>query len=182
MFGQQLLNGLSIGLVYGFLAIGLVMVFSTTRIINFAHGEIFSVGAFIGLVLQKHFNLPFAFAMAGAVGAVFIAFSAFGYVINTRLRDPLTQSIATIAVGFGLRDLMLVAFGSDSSAYPAVYPEGGFDIAGMRLSYATVLISGITVAVLTAVGVFLWKTRWGIFMRAVAQNGDLARPAGLRAG
>jgi branched-chain amino acid transport system permease protein len=182
MLGQQILNGLSVGLVYGFLAIGLVMVFSTTRIVNFAHGEIFSLGAFIGLALQRHFHLSFWLAGAAAVGTVFVAFSAFGYIVNTKLRDSLTRSVATIAVGFGLRDLMLVVFGSDSSAYPTPYPEGGFDLAGIRFSYAAVIISGITVAVLIAVGAFLWKTRWGIFMRAVAQNPDLARTAGIRAG
>ncbi|MCI0538892.1 MAG: branched-chain amino acid ABC transporter permease [Verrucomicrobiales bacterium] len=182
MLGQQIVNGLSVGLVYGFLAIGLVMVFSTTRIVNFAHGEIFSLGAFIGLVLQRHFHLSFALAGIAAVAAVFVAFSAFGYIVNTKLRDSLTRSVATIAVGFGLRDLMLVVFGSDSSAYPPVYPEGGFDVAGMRLSYAAVIISGSTVAVLIGVGVFLWRTRWGIFMRAVAQDTDLARTAGIRAG
>jgi branched-chain amino acid transport system permease protein len=182
MLGQQILNGLSIGLIYGFLAIGLVMVFSTTRIINFAHGEIFSLGAFIGLAFQKHLHLSFGLAGIAAVGIVFVAFSAFGYIVNTKLRDSLTQTVATIAVGFGLRDLMLVVFGSDSSAYPSVYPEGGFDLAGMRLSFATAIISGITVVVLIAVGVFLWKTRWGIFMRAVAQNTDLARTVGIRAG
>jgi branched-chain amino acid transport system permease protein len=133
-------------------------------------------------VLQKHFNLPFGLVLVGAVGAVFVAFSAFGYVIITRLRDPLMQTVATIAVGFGLRDLMLVIFGSDSAAYSPVYPEGGFNIAGMRLSYGSAIISGSTVCVLIAVGTFLWKTRWGIFMRAVAQNADLARTNGIRAG
>jgi branched-chain amino acid transport system permease protein len=182
MLGQQILNGLSIGLIYGFLAIGLVMVFSTTRIINFAHGEIFSLGAFLGLAFQKYLHLAFSLAGAAAVGIVFVTFSAFGYIVNTKLRDSLTRSVATIAVGFGLRDLMLVVFGSDSSAYPSVYPEGGFHLPGMRFSFATAIISGITVAVLVAVGVFLWKTRWGIFMRAVAQNSDLARTAGIRAG
>ncbi len=181
MFGQQFLNGLSLGLIYGLLAIGLVMIFATTRIINFAHGEIFSLGAFIGLVLQRHFHLSFGLAGTAAVGTAFVAFSAFGYIVNTKLRDSLTQSVATIAVGFGLRDLMLVVFGSDSEAYPAVYPAGGIAILGLRVSYATMIISGVTIAVLLAVGAFLLQTRWGIFMRAVAQNNNLARLSGIRA-
>ncbi|HEV2842611.1 MAG TPA: branched-chain amino acid ABC transporter permease [Chthoniobacterales bacterium] len=181
MFWQQSVNGLSVGLVYGLLAIGLVMIFSTTRIVNFAHGEIFSLGAFIGLALQGSLHLSFGLAGVTAVGVVFIAFSIFGYVVNTKLRDSLTRSVATIAVGFGLRDLMLVVFGSDSSAYPTVYPEGGFDLGGVRLPYSAVIISGSTVVVLFGVAAFLWETRWGIFMRAVAQNADLARATGIRA-
>jgi branched-chain amino acid transport system permease protein len=180
MFGQQVLNGLSVGLVYGLLAIGLVMIFSATRIVNFAHGEIFSLGAFVGLALQRHLHLPFALAGVAGVGTVFVAFAIFAYVVNTGLRNSLSQSVATIALGFGLRDLMLVIFGSDSEAYPTVYPEGGFAIFGLRLSYATAIISAATIAVLLVVGVFLLRTRWGIFMRAVAQNDELARLSGIR--
>lgn len=180
MLCQQILNGLSIGLIYGLLAIGLVMVFSTTRIVNFAHGEIFSLGAFIGLVLQKQGQLSFLAAGIIAVAAAFFAFAVFAYVVNSTLRSALAQSVATIAVGFGLRDLMLVMFGSDSEAYPNIYPEGAFAFWGMRLSYAAAIIAVTAIGVLVAVGLFLWKSRWGIFMRAVAQNTELARTSGIR--
>jgi branched-chain amino acid transport system permease protein len=179
MLGQQILNGLSLGLIYGLLAIGLVMIFCTTRIINFAHGEIFSFGAFIGLAFQAHLHIPFAAAGIAAVGSVFLAFTAFGYGINAMLRDSLAQSVATIALGFGLRDLMLVVFGSDSEAFPGAYPAGGTAFWGLRVSYAALIISGVSIGALVAVGGFFFRTRWGIFMRAVAQSESLARLSGI---
>ena len=181
MFEQQILNGLSVGMVYGFLAIGLVMVFSTTRIVNFAHGEIFSLGAFIGLVLVKNLHLPFAIALIFAVAVVFIVFCGFGYFVNAKLSNSLTRSVATIAVGFGLRDFMLVVFGSDSEAYPAVYPDGSIGLGGARLPIGALIIAAISVFTLVVVGGLVWKTRWGIFVRAVAQNAELARVGGIRA-
>jgi len=180
MFAQQILNGLSIGVVYSLLAIGLVMIFSTTRIVNFAHGEIFSLGAFAGLTVQRYFHVSFALAGIAAVAAVFAGFAAFAYVVNARLRDSLSQSVATIALGFGLRDLMLVLFGSDSESYPHVYPEGGFAISGLRVPYSILIISGITIVTLLCVGMFLFHTRWGIFMRAVAQDDNLAGLSGIQ--
>lgn len=181
MFAQQILNGLSVGMVYGFLAIGLVIVFSTTRIINFAHGEIFSLGAFIGLVVVRNLHLPFAIALLAAVAGVFVVFCGFGYFVNAKLRDSLTRSVATIAVGFGLRDMMLVVFGSDSEAYPPVYPDGSIRLMGARLPTGALIIGLISVCTLIAVGGLVWKTRWGIFVRAVAQNAELARVGGIRA-
>ena len=179
MFLQQILNGLSIGVVYSLLAIGLVMIFSTTRIVNFAQGEIFSLGAFAGLVIQNHFHLSFALAGIAAVTVVFLGFTLFAYVLNTYLQDSLSQSVATIALGFGLRDLMLVVFGSDSESYPHVYPEGGYAMLGLRVPYSILIISGITIVTLLGVGMFIFRTRWGIFMRAVAQDNNLARLGGI---
>ena len=89
MFGQQVLNGLSVGLVYGLLAIGLVMIFSATRIVNFAHGEIFSLGAFVGFertfstvgIIKKMIT-----GTLGHVGPFKVSWRAVFYDNTVRLR------------------------------------------------------------------------------------------------
>lgn len=179
MLAQQLLNGVSIGLIYGLLAIGLVMAYSTARMVNFAHGELFILGAFVGLVLQRQIH---CFALSAVLSVIFVfgVTFVFAYSVTTKLTTPLAKSVATIALGLGLRDLMLVVFGSDSESYGPIYPDGSLGFMGIRLSYASAIISTSTALVLTAVGIFVARTRYGIFMRASAQDPNLARTAGIR--
>jgi branched-chain amino acid transport system permease protein len=179
MLTQQIANGLTIGLVYGLLAIGLAMAYSTTKIVNFAHGELFTLGAFIGLTLQRYGHLPFTVAAGLAVVAVFLLVGLFAYLILWKLKSPLERSISTIALGLALRDLMLVLFGSDSESFAAVYPEGTLSLGSLTISYATIVICLATVVLLTATSLFVHKTRCGIWMRATAQNEHLAATTGI---
>lgn len=179
MLEQQIANGVTIGLVYGLLAIGLAMAYSTTKIVNFAHGELFTFGAFIGLTLQRHLHLPFVVAASSAVLLVFLLVGLFAYLILWKLKSPLERSVATIALGLALRDLMLVLFGSDSESFAAVYPEGTLSLGSLTFSYATVLVCLVTLVLLTAVALVVRKTQCGMWMRATAQNEQLAATTGI---
>jgi len=179
MLTQQLANGLTTGLIYSLLAIGLVMAYSTTKVINFAHGELFVFGAFIGLTLQRQGHLPFAVAAGLAVLVVFVFVGMFAYLILWKLKSSLERSIATIALGLALRDLMLVLFGSDSESFVAVYPGGTLSLGTITVSYATVLVCLASLVLLAATSLFVHRTRYGIWMRATAQNEQLAAMAGI---
>lgn len=109
MLSQQLVNGLIIGLVYGLLALGFSLVYSTTRVINFAHGEVFTAGAFLALACLRT-GLASTLVLAGALAVliVFVGGYVFAYAILWKLRTPLERSVATIALSLALRDGMQI--------------------------------------------------------------------------
>lgn len=179
MFGQQLANGIAVGLIYALLALGLSLTFATTRIINFAHGELFTLAAFLGLTFQRGGGLPFGLAAAASSLLVFAFAVVLAHAVLWRLRGGLQRSVATIALSLGLRDGMLLAFGSDSASFSRVFPEGSLSIGGVLVPRSSLIVLGAALIVLAAVWAFVQKSRWGIWMRATAQEPELAALSGI---
>lgn len=179
MLGQQLINGLEIGLIYGLLALGLSLAYTTTRVVNFAHGEMFTLGAFLALTLQRRAGMPFI--AAGTIGAVVLFFAglAFAYLVLWRLRSPLARVVATIALGLALRDLMLLIFGSDSASFANAYPRGHLTLFGTTLPFDGLIVTACTLVLLAGVWLLVMRTRLGVWMRATAQDEDLAATGGI---
>src|SRR5437879_9260992 len=178
--------GLIIGLTYGLLAVGLVLVFRTNRIINFAHGETGAfAAAFFGIaVVRWHIPywvaLPIALAVGGGAGA-----AAEAGVIRRLRKAPLIMSVvATLGVGQFLV-LFAAAFNSQAGA-GALYPQPAhlpaFNFGALRITpayFGMLLLSPIVVVVLA---VFLKWSRWGLALRTSAANPEAARMAGIFAG
>jgi ABC-type branched-subunit amino acid transport system ATPase component/ABC-type branched-subunit amino acid transport system permease subunit len=184
--GPVLVLGLIVGMTYGLLAVGLVVVFRSNRIINFAHGEIGAFGAavFALAVLRWHLPyylaLPLAFAVGGGIGAI------AELAVVRRLRNaPVVMSIvATLGVGQFLLFLSAAINPSASSGLTYPRPPGlpEWDLGPLRLTqpYVGMLFFGpVVVAGLTW---FLRRSRWGHAMRAAADNPEAARMAGISAG
>lgn len=182
MLCQQLVNGVLVGLIYGLLALGFSLAYSTTRVINFAHGEMFTLGAFLGLALQRSGGLPFAVAAPASVLLVGVAGAVFGYLVLRPLGSALVRSVATIALSLVLRDGMLIAFGSDSVSYPPVYPPGSLSAGWLAVPRSSVVIAAITLVLLVGFGAVLSRSRWGIWTRATAQDEELAATVGIPTG
>jgi branched-chain amino acid transport system permease protein len=180
MLSQQLANGLIIGLIYGLLALGFSLVYSTTRVVNFAHGEIFTAGAFLALAcLRGGLTTSLILAGALAVMAVFLVGGLFTYTVLWKLRTPLERSVATIALSLALRDGMLLAFGSDSESFPPSYPEGALTLAGLVVPYSYLVIASATAILLAGFTILVRYSRMGIWMRATAQDEQLAALVGI---
>lgn len=178
MLEQQLANGVATGLIYALLALGFSLAYSTTRVINFAHGDAFAVGAFVGLSFHRS-GWPFALAASCAVILVGGVATAFGYYVLWRVHTALERSVATIALALILRDGMLVAFGSDSASFREVYPEGSFRIGAIHLPWASIVIFLATLSLLLVFWWLVGRTRWGLWMRATAQDQELAVVNGI---
>jgi branched-chain amino acid transport system permease protein len=176
---QQLVNGMEIGLIYGLLALGLSLAYATTRVVNFAHGEMFTLGAFIALTLQRGTSAPFVAAAATSGLALFLAGFAFAYVVLRRLRSPLARIVATIALGLVTRDGMLLVFGSDSASFSRVYPNGQLKLLGASLPYEALIVMLCTLLLLAGVWLLIMRSRLGIWMRATAQDEELATTGGI---
>jgi ABC-type branched-subunit amino acid transport system ATPase component/ABC-type branched-subunit amino acid transport system permease subunit len=180
-----LVLGAVLGITYGLLAVGLVLVYRSNRIINFAHGEIGAFAAALLSILVTRYHLPYygaaliVLAAAGGIGAV------AEVAVVRRLKDAprLMSIVATLGVGQFLLFLSAVVVPSSSAGFLFPSPPGlpEFDIGPLRLTqaYTGMLFGGPLVVI--ALTLFLRRSRYGLAMRCAAANPDAARLAGISA-
>lgn len=181
LVAQALVNGVIIGLLYLLMAIGFTLVFGVMRIVNFAHGEFYMLGAFFAYLLVSRFQLPFV----AAVGAAFVLAVVLGWVIEELVlkpfrHDELNGMIATIGLAMILQAVALMAFGPDPQFMPSV-ADGSVTLGAVSLPLSRLYVVGFSVAVLLALYVFLGHTRTGRALRAVVQDTEIATAQGVRA-
>ena len=184
---QVLINGLVLGCVYALVALGLTMVFSIMRVVNFAHGQMYMLGGFVVYYLYGEFHLPFFVALPAAaavlalVGAAFNRFFFQPVLANaTREENSMLMAVGTALL---LENLALTAFGEKQRGVPDVV-DGTFivgDVAdgGVILTYANAMVATIAVLVIIALLAFVQYTRPGRALRAVAQDREAARLQGV---
>ena len=180
---QLLVRGLQFGLVIAMGAIGLSLIFGTTGLTNFAHGEFLTGGAFAAYIFNVTFGIHFipATLMAIVVGAV------FGALVNKGLWQPLgrrgTGLIAALVVSIGLslvmRYLFLYFYGGSSRSYAQYATQQPISIGPIEIPPRDLVIMALSVIVLTLVGLALIKTRLGKATRAIADNPSLAASSGI---
>src|SRR5258706_13376395 len=172
-FLQQLINGLSLGAIYALIALGYTMVYGVLRFINFAHSDVFMVGAFAGFYLSKvvpRESLIGGLAvMAGAMGIC----AALGILIERlayrplRSRSKLTVLITAIGVSLLLENTGQFAFTANPKRFPVLFPEATFNLgSGLVLSSNQIVVLVVTVALLAALQFIVLRTRIGTAMRA----------------
>lgn len=181
LVAQALVNGVIIGLLYLLMAIGFTLVFGVMRIVNFAHGEFYMLGAFFAYLLVSRFQLPFV----AAVGAAFVLAVVLGWMIEELVlkpfrHDELNGMIATIGLAMILQAVALMAFGPDPQFMPPV-ADGSVRLGAVSLPMSRLYVVGFSVAVLLALYVFLGHTRTGRALRAVVQDTEIATAQGVRA-
>jgi branched-chain amino acid transport system permease protein len=180
-FLQLLVNGISLGLLYALSALGFVMIFKSSSVLNFAHGELLAIGAFLFLVLSAWAKLPlvlaFAFTLIGSFALGFIVERLF---LRPLIGEALIQVIMlTVGLAAMFKGLMLFAFGGDIHSYPEFLPEGlSLQLGTIQVPsvYVAALIIGIVFLILF--GFFFKYSSQGIYMRSVADN----QPAALSLG
>ncbi|MGR8018002.1 ABC transporter permease [Burkholderia cenocepacia] len=175
------LNGLIVGNIYALLAVGLALIFGVSHLINFAHGSVYMVGAFIGWLCLTRFGLPLPVALAAVVvgcGALGIAIERIG-LRPLRHAARIAPLLATIGISFILDQLAQLAFGADPHAVPTPLPDWHVRIAGATLGSLDLLIAGIGIAAAALLYGFLRFTRLGWAVRATAQDRDAALQMGV---
>lgn len=183
VFLQYVAGGLAAGSLYALVALGLTLIYKTTGVVNFAHGEMAMVSTFVAYILLTTYHLPYAAAFAGAL--LFAA--VFGLVIERGLMrwvqdaSVLSQIMVTLGLFLVLNGAMSTRF---FEALPFPQPIGGtpFDLAGVRVSADSTLIFAITALIMMALYLFFRYTLLGIALRATAQNLNVARLMGIRVG
>jgi branched-chain amino acid transport system permease protein len=186
-FLQQLVNGLSLGAIYALIALGYTMVYGVLRLINFAHGDVYMVGAYVGYYLSRRLqgkqpSLPSAIlVMLGAM----LACAVFGVLIErfayrpVRRASRLTLLITAIGVSLFIENAAQLVFGPDPKFFPSLAPHADFIVAGVRLTSEQITVIAVSFLLMIGLRFFIQKTRTGKAMRAVSFNLDAAKLMGI---
>ncbi len=190
VFLQQLVNGLTIGMIYALIALGYTMVYGIAQLINFAHGDVFMVGAYLGLVAIMLFKgmfssggslafivLVFAFAMLGA-GFLGLIIERFAYR-PLRTAPRLAPLITAIGVSFLLQNIIMLIFGPADKNFPVLFPVHQFNFGTVCFTDLQIMISVISISLMAGLHFFVKNTNLGKAMRALADDRQAASLSGI---
>ena len=185
-FVDLVVVGLSIGMVYALVALGISLIYSGLDVVHFAHGEIYMIGAFIGLTLYNRFHLPFLAVLVGSMiltGLVGVVIERVFY--RRLLRGGGGYTVAGMAMvisGFGmaivLQNVAFLIWGPKPQPFPVTFGEP-IEIGDVTLPAAYIWIVATALGLMLALHLFLKKTRLGLAVRAVAGNKEIAYLMGI---
>ncbi|EAK9999554.1 branched-chain amino acid ABC transporter permease [Campylobacter lari] len=168
---QQIVNGFSLGSMYALIAIGYTMVYGVLRLINFAHGDIMMVGAYSALFCITSMNVPFL----GALSLAMLFAAALGIAIDKVAYKPLRKAprisllITAIGISFLIQNMFNVLFGSTPKYFPVPsYLETVINFNNISISINSILVPILTFFILLVVLFILYKSKYGIAIRALA--------------
>lgn len=177
---QLALSGLSVGSIYAIVALSLAIPFKASRVLNFAQGELVTLGAYIALVLSS-FGLPYA----AMVPATLVVAAAFGVLLERVVIRPIvgapefTLVIATFALGLIIRALIRIHWQDNTFFLAAPYAGPALAVGPLRVNPSYLIIVGTTAALVALLIVFFQRTKLGKAMRAVALDPTAARLMGI---
>ncbi len=182
-FIQQLINGITLGGMYALIALGYTMVYGVIQLINFAHGEFFAAGGYVGAIalayfagigymdshpiicLTGSFMIAMAYCAYLAVGVEKIAYKPL------RKNSRLAALLSALGMSIFLSNGMMLTQGVYDKVYPSELFQGRFDFGGMiTISYLQILIVSLTAILLVGLNLLVFKTKIGMAMRATAQD------------
>ncbi len=178
-FLQQLLNGLAVGGIYALVALGYTMVYGVLKLINFAHGDLFTIGAYFGFTLLVSWNLSGLLPPVVAVLAVFIMVSLLvaiiGWVLERAAYRPLRNAgrlsavVSALGASIFFENAIMLIYGARVYVYPDfLRPEFTISLWGMQVPAMRMLIIVASIALMLALWAFIQRTRMGAAIRAVA--------------
>ncbi|HID86507.1 MAG TPA: branched-chain amino acid ABC transporter permease [Anaerolineae bacterium] len=180
-FGQQLLNGLVVGGIYAMMALGLTMIFGILDQVNFAHGEMYMLGAYATLFFAVSAGIPYPFAILLAMAAIAILGLLYEWLIFRPLRgtDPLNVIISSLGASIFLWNVALYLFGSTPRQLKIAFAEVVITLGGLSLTLQRLLVVVITLLLILILYFFIMRTRMGKAMRAMAQDREVASLMGV---
>jgi branched-chain amino acid transport system permease protein len=178
---QLLVNGVALGSIYALAALGFVLVYSTTNIVNFATGQFVMLGTFFGVTTIIKIGMP---VWAGSLAAIAMM-AVFGLVFFALVHLPLRKRpvvsivIGTVAAGIGMQNAALLTWGAWPFRLPSPFGSGLIQLGTSTISLHALATIGITVTLIALLYAMLFRTDAGRAMRAVAQDAETARLMGL---
>jgi branched-chain amino acid transport system permease protein len=181
VLAQQLVNGVMLGAVYALIAIGYTLIFGVLGMLHLAHGEVFMVGTFVGLVVATHFSGNILVAMAAAM----LGTGVLGLLIERVAFRPLRGAHAlaplatTIGAGIALQETARWYFGAEQRGFPPTISVQIWELGPLRVSSVQAFILASAVILMAALHLFLAKTRAGRAVRATAEDPIVAGILGV---
>jgi branched-chain amino acid transport system permease protein len=184
-FLQQLLNGLSLGAIYALIALGYTMVYGVLRFINFAHSDVFMVGAFFGYYLGRLVPENTFWGGLLVLAGAMIGCALLGMLIERLVYRPLRSAptlnvlITAIGVSLLLEYSGQLVFGAAPRTFPQIFPEANYHLGQLTLSSNQLFVIGVSIALLVLLQTIVFRTRIGTAMRAVSLNPKAAALVGV---
>jgi branched-chain amino acid transport system permease protein len=181
LFAQALVNGLVLGMLYMLMAVGFTMAFGIMRVVNFAHGEFYMIGAFTGFFLVTVWNVPFVLALVLAgVGT-----AAFGAVMERLVfkrfyGDELNGMIVALGLSVILQNLALMVWGPTARTFSTPF-AGVFSYGPLIFPWERLFALGAALTIFLAFWLLMTRTQTGRAMRALSQDKEVALIQGIRA-
>ena len=189
----RLINGLSLGSVYAMIALGYTMVYGIAKMLNFAHGDVIMVGAYICFYAVNSFHMP---ALVGVLAAVLVC-TVLGVVIEKLAYRPLREApslavlITAIGVSYFLQNAALLLWSANPKIFPSFFVRNAVNEAGetvtvrsveigpLSMSYVTIFTIAACVAIMLLLTWFTGQTKWGKAMRACSEDKGAAQLMGI---
>lgn len=188
-FLQQMVNGLSVGAIYALIAVGYTMVYGILRLINFAHGDVFMIGAMVSLLLAQSLAWTGGFAVLFYLLVAILVCSALGFAIERLAYRPLrnqarlTSLITAIGVSLLLEygGQLPFIFGPTDKVMPEIWPalSSRISAGGVEISYIDLVVFGLTLLLMLGLTYIVLYTRVGLAIRAVSFNFGTASLMGV---
>ena len=183
LFLSYLVNGISLGSVYAIIALGYTMVYGIAKMLNFAHGDVIMVGAYISFCVTQYMGLP---ALVSVVAAMAVC-TLLGIVIERLAYKPLRQAtslavlITAIGLSYFLQNMALLIWGSNPKSFASVVNFGSLRLFGGRLVITSEALTTVlaNIVIMIALTLFTGKTKIGKAMRAVSEDKGAAELMGI---
>ncbi len=180
-FLSYLINGLGLGSVYAIIALGYTMVYGIAKMLNFAHGDIIMVGAYVTYFALSLMKLPVLVSVLLAVAVS----TLLGVTIERLAYKPLRHAtslsvlITAIGVSYFLQNGAQLLWGSSTKVFPSVISNGALTLGSISISYLTLLTIFVCLAVMGCLTLFINKTKTGMAMRACSEDKGAAALMGI---
>lgn len=191
LISQYIFNGLMLGMIYAMVAVGFTLFFGVLDVIKFSHGDTLMVGAFAALaasasVAMLNIASPWVHLLAVVLSAVCVtgllgALIAKFLILPLRHAPPMNTLLATLMLGTVMRESVRLFYpdGSNSKPFPSLLPTASLDLGGFALRADNVILLLAGLATIAGVHFLIVRTRLGMAIRAVAQDGETARLMGI---
>ncbi|MEW6215408.1 MAG: branched-chain amino acid ABC transporter permease, partial [Nitrospirota bacterium] len=191
MFLQQLINGLTLGSVYALIALGYTMVYGILELINFAHGEIYMLGAYLGIIFLgfftviglTYYSLSLALLLTFLLSIIFC--SSYGFTVEKIAYKPLRNAprlsplISAIGVSIFLQNYVMLTQGATDKVFPPLFAGSAIEFLSVRMTYLQLFIIFASGILMLGLRFFVRKTKMGKAMQAVAQDRIMASLVGI---
>jgi branched-chain amino acid transport system permease protein len=191
ILGQHIFNGLILGVIYAMVAVGFTLFFGVLDVIKFSHGDVLMVGAFTGLitylglsqlgvaspVLQVLAVVLVSIILMGVLGAGLARF----LVLPLRSAPPINVLLITLMAGTVLREAVRLFYpaGSNPKPFPRLLPADALSVGGLTLRYDSLILIALGLLSIVLVHLVITRTKLGLAIRAVAQDGETAKIMGI---
>jgi branched-chain amino acid transport system permease protein len=182
IFLDHLINGLSLGSIYAIIALGYTMVYGIAKMLNFAHGDVIMVGAYIAFCGLQYWGFPPVLAILVAM----VACTILGITIEGLAYRPLRQAaslavlITAIGVSYLLQNIALMIWGANPKSFPTTFINGSsIRLGQLSISSATVITILANVVIMVGLTLFTTKTKVGKAMRCVSEDRGAAQLMGI---